>query len=286
MNETVKKLIDGLKNGTAKVNLNLNEFIGKDPKVDSLMSGKTTLPEFIQSIDDNDPFKVEEVRDNEFMVTTKKFKVHPMMRLPTNIATTFWDNVNTFKQVYPELAAKVDEVYREINTASCSSCVKNQKTNSLISEVLFYDNKTRDLTPLIPILGNKFIEAIKEEPVRPRPATPPVASTPATNLRQYHGVNKNRTVPSGGVSRPSCLNCVRKHLGQAIVLLGEAQQGYPNHKWLAVGHMAEAAEECLEFPEIANLLRAERLNIMDNPEYTPNLMPFFDMIEAVEKGIK
>lgn len=46
--------------------------------------------------------------------------------------------------------------------------------------------------------------------------------------------------------RPSCLNCVRKHLAQASILATEAVQGYPEHKWLAIGHLAEASEEAID----------------------------------------
>lgn len=60
--------------------------------------------------------------------------------------------------------------------------------------------------------------------------------------------------------RDSCLSCVRKHLAQAIVLMAEADMGYPLHKWLAIGHMAEAADECVaNYPEFANTIRKTRI---------------------------
>ena len=63
----------------------------------------------------------------------------------------------------------------------------------------------------------------------------------------------------------SCLNCYRKHLGQAIVLMIEGEMGYPEHRWLAVGHMAEAeAETILDFPELANSVREERVKYQES----------------------
>ena len=44
--------------------------------------------------------------------------------------------------------------------------------------------------------------------------------------------------------RTKCAKCTAKHLAQAIVLMEEALSGYPNHRWLAIGHLAEAAAEC------------------------------------------
>jgi hypothetical protein len=59
--------------------------------------------------------------------------------------------------------------------------------------------------------------------------------------------------------RPVCLNCARKHLAQASILMSEAAQGYPLHAWLAMGHMAEAADELVaEYPEMANVIREHR----------------------------
>lgn len=68
--------------------------------------------------------------------------------------------------------------------------------------------------------------------------------------------------------RDSCINCVKKHLGQSEVLMGEALRGYPEHQWLAVGHLAEAEEEILGISlEIANEIREHRLSYMEDIFY-------------------
>ncbi len=67
--------------------------------------------------------------------------------------------------------------------------------------------------------------------------------------------------------RKSCLDCVRKHLAQASILLDEAHLGYPHHRWLAVGHLAEAESECLnEHPAFARKIRECRLEVMKSYE--------------------
>ncbi len=59
--------------------------------------------------------------------------------------------------------------------------------------------------------------------------------------------------------REHCKECVLKHLGQASVLMDEALLGYPLHKVLAIGHMAEAESEALaKWPALANRIRDER----------------------------
>ena len=59
--------------------------------------------------------------------------------------------------------------------------------------------------------------------------------------------------------RPTCLNCARKHLAQADILMMEAAMGYPIHAWYAMGHMAEASDEIVaDYPEMANEIREMR----------------------------
>lgn len=81
-------------------------------------------------------------------------------------------------------------------------------------------------------------------------------------------------------SRPSCLLCVRKHLAQAAVLMDEALQGYPEHRWLAVGHMAEAsAESVLAYPRLAAEIRKHRLKYMEDATY---VVPIMDLIKKAD----
>lgn len=65
----------------------------------------------------------------------------------------------------------------------------------------------------------------------------------------------------------TCLDCVRKHLAQASVLLDETALGYPHHRWLAAGNLAEAERESRHlYPELAATIRRERLAVMRSHE--------------------
>ena len=78
--------------------------------------------------------------------------------------------------------------------------------------------------------------------------------------------------------RESCLDCVRKHIAQALILLTESKLGHPEYKWLAVGHLAEAEAESVQmFIEFANQIRSERLKIIEN-DYT------IDLIALIKKA--
>jgi predicted ATPase with chaperone activity len=51
--------------------------------------------------------------------------------------------------------------------------------------------------------------------------------------------------------------------------MDEAELGYPHHRWLAVGHLAEAESESLrEQPALAREIRACRIEIMQNKRQT------------------
>lgn len=83
------------------------------------------------------------------------------------------------------------------------------------------------------------------------------------------------------------MDCVRKHLAQALVLLDEARGRYPSHLWLAVGHIAEAEAESMDqFPEFALTLRAERWKLINDPESKCYLLDFIEKATAIYENSK
>ena len=71
--------------------------------------------------------------------------------------------------------------------------------------------------------------------------------------------------------RPFCLDCVRKHLAEAIILLEEVLMGYSEephlHWWLCIGHLSQSASEMTGYDtDQANDIRFLRLDLMENRE--------------------
>lgn len=62
---------------------------------------------------------------------------------------------------------------------------------------------------------------------------------------------------AGAVTRPSCLECVEKHLGAAWVLLAETRDGYA-YRLRAIGHLHEAEDESQAWPELHTAIREAR----------------------------
>lgn len=61
----------------------------------------------------------------------------------------------------------------------------------------------------------------------------------------------------GLVTRPSCQECVEKHLGAAYVLLAETYDGYA-HRLRAIGHLVEAEDESQEWIDLHDAIREAR----------------------------
>ena len=86
-------------------------------------------------------------------------------------------------------------------------------------------------------------------------------------------------------ARESCLDCGRKHLAQAIILLEESELGYPLHFWLCIGHLAEASSELLnDYPELAHTIRNHRLKMVEDRAYNPPLMDLIDELCRIEES--
>lgn len=67
--------------------------------------------------------------------------------------------------------------------------------------------------------------------------------------------------------RQPCLQCFRKHIGNASVLIEEVLDGYP-YKHLVVGHLDQAAQEIRKYSrELAHVVRAHRIKWQQDEKY-------------------
>lgn len=93
---------------------------------------------------------------------------------------------------------------------------------------------------------------------------------PEQTKKPCGGCGDKKAKPRIGHPRKSCRECVEKHIGAAMVILGEAAKGYDHHL-LAVGHLHEAEEESArEWPALSVRIRAARKGLQSsnrNPEW-------------------
>jgi len=81
-----------------------------------------------------------------------------------------------------------------------------------------------------------------------------------------------------------CLECVHKHVEQAMVIHEEeVPMGYPEHIRRVRGHLAEASRECVSrYPKLADLLRDWRRNLLEEPfMYVPPYDAILDYVDVL-----
>ena len=120
-----------------------------------------------------------------------------------------------------------------------------------------------------PTLEDQDVPAIAADHPEPAQLDAAVAAARHTLLATPHPTKAPIRKPCGcggkqsaaarvtPVTRPSCLECVEKHLGAAWVLLAEQRDGYP-HRLRAVGHLHEAEDESQAWPELHDAIREAR----------------------------
>lgn len=85
-------------------------------------------------------------------------------------------------------------------------------------------------------------------------------------------------------TRPSCIECVEKHVGAALVLLTEAREGYA-YRLRAIGHLFEAEDESQEWPQLHAAIREARKRYQAAEEM-PDWNGLDGMLAEVREQIK
>jgi hypothetical protein len=93
------------------------------------------------------------------------------------------------------------------------------------------------------------VSAIRRQPGQ----VEPIVTQPTGDCGCRGGLGSSGVV----VTRASCLECVEKHLGAALVLLTETLDGYA-HRLRAIGHLHEAEDESQEWPDLHAAIREAR----------------------------
>ena len=199
---------------------------------------------------------------------------------------TIWDKGNDLIAIFPEIEQSFNESKTVIDKAGCTGCASRGRENKLIGELakLHVQHPERELpTDMINLLGAPFGRAVSRLKYKKAPYGSIAVPTETKAHKLLEPVL--HTHYTQGV-RPSCLDCCRKHLGQAIVLLQESDiEEYQQHFWLGLGHLAEVESESMSsYPYFAKQIRDIRLAMMAKKDYVPNLMDLFDDMDILEFG--
>ena len=97
----------------------------------------------------------------------------------------------------------------------------------------------------VPVLSPEEIEQLRDSAVT-------AAMRPCKKCGQKRMQTGQTVTP-----RPSCLECLEKHLGAAMVLLSEIHHGYL-YRLMLIGHLHEAEEESQQWPHLHEMIRSAR----------------------------
>lgn len=212
------------------------------------------LSKFFLSITADDPYELIELpainKRSQYLVKDRKMEL-PFMedgltkKHKDDLAASglLREQLEIYKREFPETREFIEEALKKADKDECTSCEEKK----------------------ILVKVARMVKAAGE--------VPPIAFAEpgATYLDKEPGEETTS-------AREPCADCTRKHVSQAIILINESHQGYPAHRWLAIGHLAEASDESIgKWPSVARELREERLLLMDDPMYIPNLMQYLEM---------
>lgn len=278
--EIKDEVVNGLKNRKVRVSIGFSD--NNDENFKKYSFGEITLIDFVKNITEDSPYTISETFENNYVIHNKGSQLPIQFYINPKTLSTILSEENKLKfiKVYPELEDFIKQTYIEINSAECTACTRNGKSHRVVQEMLAQDNLSRDLSPLVEIFGFNFIEKIK--------VTPPIKRPPIPNNqnKQVESQSTLSNISTGFNSppRPPCVDCCLKHLGKAVAQLEETRNGYPHHRWLAVGNIDEATAEIFGLDEsIAKELREIRhLLIKDSDnDHRP-----YEMIETLHKIFK
>lgn len=84
--------------------------------------------------------------------------------------------------------------------------------------------------------------------------------------------------------RRGCTRCVIKHVAQAQVLLLEHGKGYSWYKFLAIGHLAEAEDECSNVT-LRDLIHGLRTLVETGDEQPEHFIEIWEYLNDAEGKI-
>lgn len=236
-----------------------------NPRFQEAVSRKITWPEFIAKIPQDGVFAITE-RDGLFVVHDKDDDLKDFVAPIPPEKEEFWQAKEDILKVFPEIQPVYGQLaLEEAKPGGCVGCRRNSIKRTILQNMVQLAADGRDTSSVRDLMRGAHKLMAKMH-----------AKAAPVDTKEVRGA-----LPKG--PRPACIDCCRKHVAQAIVLLGESLMGYPDHRWLAVGHLAEAAEEIIAIDgHLASELRTERLACMSNKEYTPDLTKFFGDLNELE----
>ena len=193
-----------------------------DPRIDAVMHGRMSLEHFARMLTADDPFVL--ITDTLYVMSPDEFySTRSVRHLQSEFESAFkyvmdMEDLSVFDKDEQAFIAKVKQAL-----PTCPVC------------------KYKRYRQAIYRLANKYKLPFKKssadliDKVNYPQTKGEIASTVTALLEHLYDV----PLPD----RKPCIDCVEKHVAQAYILAQESEMGYPEHRILVCGHLAEAIEE-------------------------------------------
>lgn len=237
----------------------------KDPRITSVMSGQMSLQAFALTLKADDPFIL--LKDTIYVLSRDEFfSTRSIKKIADEYEQTFkhvlalsdisfmaqddQDFVSKVKKELPTCPVCKYKRYRQAihRLAKKYKLVIEYNTDSIIDSVKYPDT-TSEVKPVVTELLDHMYELPKQD-------------------------------------RKPCIDCVEKHVAQAYILAQESEMGYPEHRILMCGHLAEAIDEAPnDIPELKYTLQTCMSLTMQTGQAFLPLYPILALIKLVRDRI-
>ena len=247
------------------MNIDSECFKIKDARITSLMGGRLSLQAFAVSLRANDPFVL--IDDTIYALSEDEFySTRSLRRLHDQYEQTFKSMLamEDLSMMQPDEIDFINKVRKALPT--CPVCKYKRYRQAIYRLATKYK-----LQPTYQF--ESIIVDVKY------PATTAKVESKVTTL-----LDKLYDLPQQ--DRKPCIDCVEKHVAQAYILAQESQMGYPEHRILMCGHLAEAIDEAPnDIPELKHTLQHCMSITMQTGEAFMPIYPILALIQLIRQHI-
>ena len=230
----------------------------KDMRIELVLTGRMSLEAFAMTIGPNDPFVL--VSDTIYALSPDEFYSTRKLRSLFDLGEQAFKHVmeltdlSFMEKEDQELVAKVK---KELPT--CPVCKYKRYKQSIQHLVEKYKMK-------VVYSDKNLIDDVKYPET-----TGEIPSIVTAKLDRPYALPDMKRLP--------CMDCVEKHVAQAHILACESLMGYPEHRVLMCGHLAEAIDEApKEFPELRQTLQTCMATTMKTGEA---FLPIYSLLTLI-----
>ena len=237
----------------------------KDQRIDAVLSGRMSVQAFALTLTADDPFvmlddTIYAMSENEF------YSTRSLRRIYNEYEQTFKHvlGLTDLSMLEQDDLAFVEKVRHELPT--CPVCKYKRYRQAIFRLAQKYK-----LVPEYNLLD--LIETVHYPEVKSK--VKPVITTLLDHLYELPKQD-----------RKPCIDCVEKHVAQAYILAQEAEMGYPEHRVLMCGHLAEAIDEVPnDIPELKYTLQTCLSLTMQTAQPFLPLYPILALIKMTRDRI-